>query len=229
MGKAGARALEVHRRLLAYYGEPALKPQQPPLDELIQTILSQNTSDSNSDRAFASLRCAFPTWEEVAAADAESVAEAIRMGGLARVKAPRIQQIIARLQQERGAASLDFIADLPADEARAYLLRLPGVGPKTAACVLLFSLHRPALPVDTHVHRVSRRLGLVEPRATAAQTQAQLEEMLPPALYYPFHLLLIQHGRTLCGAQRPQCTICPLLDMCPEGQGRTRGAIETGA
>lgn len=210
-----ARALLVHRRLLAFYSEPPIKPQQPPLDELIQVILSQNTSDVNSARAYAALREAFPTWESVREAQTDAVAEAIRSGGLARVKAPRIQQVIAHLEAERGAATLDFLAPMPVDEARDYLLSLPGVGPKTAACVLLFSLHKPALPVDTHVYRVSQRLGLVPSKASAEQAHALLEALIPEELYYPFHLLLIQHGRTLCSAQRPQCEACPLCDICP--------------
>lgn len=222
-----ARALLVHERLLAHYGEPPIKPQQPPLDELIQTILSQNTSDVNSGRAYASLREAFPTWQAVREAETDAVAEAIRSGGLARVKAPRIQQVIAHLEAERGAATLDFLAPMPVDEARDYLLSLPGVGPKTAACVLLFSLHKPALPVDTHVYRVSQRLGLVPARASAEQTHALLEALIPEDLYYPFHLLLIQHGRTLCSAQRPQCDVCPLLDICPHG-ATERGRDDRG-
>ncbi|MFO7697289.1 MAG: endonuclease III [Anaerolineae bacterium] len=208
-------ALTVYERLLGYYGEPALKVQKPPLDELIQTILSQNTSDANSDRAYASLRRAYPTWESVRAADTKALAEAIRVGGLGRIKAPRIQQIIAHLEQERGSATLDFLDEMPLDEARAYLLSLPGVGPKTAACVLLFSLHKPALPVDTHVYRVSQRLGLIGEKVNAEQAHTLLETLIPPELYYPFHLLLIQHGRTLCSAQRPQCGACPLADLCP--------------
>lgn len=210
-----AQALLAYVRLLNHYGEPALKPQKPPLDELIQTILSQNTSDANSDRAYASLRAAFPTWEAVRAADTDALAEAIRVGGLGRIKAPRIQQILAHLEQERGSATLDFLDEMPLEDARAYLLGLPGVGPKTAACVLLFSLHKPALPVDTHVFRVSRRLGLVPAKASAEQAHALLEALIPPTLYYPFHLLLIQHGRTLCSAQRPKCDACPLADRCP--------------
>jgi endonuclease-3 len=215
-------ALTVRERLQAYYGEQPLKAQQPPLDELIQTILSQNTSDANSDRAYAALRKAYPTWEAVRAADTEAVAEAIRVGGLGRVKAPRIQQIIRHLEHERGAATLDFLDAMALEEARAYLLRLPGVGPKTAACVLLFSLHKAALPVDTHVYRVSQRLGLVSAGVSAEQAHVQLESILPSDLYYPFHLLLIHHGRTICDAQRPRCSACPLLDLCPHAGMATR-------
>ncbi|MGI6368583.1 MAG: endonuclease III domain-containing protein [Anaerolineae bacterium] len=216
------RALLVHERLLAHYGRRPLKPQQAPLDELIQTILSQNTSDLNSGRAFASLREAFPSWEAVAEADVEAVAHAIRSGGLARIKAPRIQQIIRHLIQERGEPSLDWLHGLAVEEARAYLTSLPGVGPKTAACVLLFSLHMPAMPVDTHVHRVAQRLGLLGPRINAERAHTLLEGLLPQDLYYSFHLLMIEHGRTLCHAQRPRCSGCPLLDICPHGLAATR-------
>ncbi len=212
---ATSRALTAYERLLGHYGEPALKPVKPPLDELIQTILSQNTSDANSDRAYASLRRAFPTWEDVRAADTDALAESIRVGGLGRIKAPRIQQILVHLERERGGATLDFLDEMPVNQARSYLLSLPGVGPKTAACVLLFSLHKPALPVDTHVYRVSQRLGLIGEKVNAEQAHTLLEALIPPDLYYPFHLLLIQHGRTLCSAQRPKCDACPLADLCP--------------
>lgn len=209
------RALRVHALLRAHYGEPEHKPQRPPLDELVLTILSQNTSDTNSGRAWEMLRERFGSWREVAQADTAEVEEAIRVGGLAGVKAPRIQAIIRQLIEERGEASLDHLHDMPVDEARAYLTALPGVGPKTAACVLLFSLQMPALPVDTHVHRLALRLGLAPAKTTAEKTHTLLEELLPQELYYPFHLLLIQHGRTLCKAQRPLCDACPLTELCP--------------
>lgn len=212
---ARERALQVHGLLLAYYGEPELKEQLDPLSELVATILSQNTNDTNSGRAYESLRTRFPTWEQVLATDPRALADSIRVGGLANVKAPRIQAILRQLLAERGALSLDFIAEWPVEQARAYLLSLSGVGPKTAACVLLFSLHMPALPVDTHVHRVAQRVGLVSAKASAERAHTMLEELLPPELYYPFHLLAIQHGRVLCHARAPQCPGCPLLALCP--------------
>jgi len=207
------KALCIYHLLCAHYGEPTLKEQRDPLSELVMTILSQNTNDVNSGRAFLALRERFSNWETVMEADSADLAETIRVGGLANVKAPRIQQILRRLKEERGALSLDFLSAMPIGDARAYLLSLPGVGPKTAACVLLFSLRKPALPVDTHVHRVSQRLGLTPP-VTVERAHALLEALIPTDLYYPFHLLLIEHGRSLCHARRPVCGECPVGAWC---------------
>lgn len=212
-----AKALDTHRRLLAYYGEPALKERRDPLSELVVTILSQNTADVNTARAYRSLRQTFATWEEVLAAPVEALEDAIRMAGLANTKAPRIRRILEDLHQERGRLDLDFLDAMSTAEARSYLMALHGVGPKTAACVLLFSLHKPALPVDTHVHRVSLRVGLVPPKTSPERTEELLEAMLPPDTYYPFHLNVILHGRTLCTAARPRCSECPLLPICDYG------------
>jgi len=209
-----AKALRVHEALLAHYGPPVQKERRDPLSELIVTILSQNTADVNTERAYRRLRERFPTWEEALAAPVEEIAAAIRVAGLAQIKAPRIRAILADLARERGTLGLDFLADLPVDEARAYLTSLHGVGPKTAACVLLFSLHMPALPVDTHVHRVAGRLGLVPAGTTAERAHALLERLVPEALYYPFHLLFIAHGRTICHARRPACPTCPVSAEC---------------
>ena len=208
------KAAEVLARLRAYYGEPVRKVRRDPLSELILTILSQNTNDDNSSKAFEALRARFPTWQAVMEAPTHAVAEAIRVGGLANIKAPRIQQILRQIATERGALNLDFLAEMPTSQAREYLLALPGVGPKTAACVLLFSLGKPALPVDTHVHRVAERLGLFRARTDAAKAHEVLEALVPPEAYYPFHLLMIQHGRTLCAARKPQCADCPLRSLC---------------
>jgi endonuclease-3 len=208
------KAHRVYRLLLAHYGEPALKAQVDPLSELVLTILSQNTNDTNSGRAFAALRSAFPTWEAVAQAPVGELADVIRVGGLANVKAPRIQSILRQLALERGELDLGFLAELPVEQARAYLTALPGVGPKTAACVLLFSLHMSALPVDTHVHRLALRLELVPAKTSAEKVHVLLEALVSPDLYYPFHLLFIQHGRTLCQAVRPLCDRCPLTAEC---------------
>ncbi len=178
------------------------------------TILSQHTSDLNSGRAFAQLRAAFPTWEAVRDAPVAAVAAAIQSGGLAQQKAPRIQAVLRQIWEERGSFDLDFLRALPVPEAYAWLGSLPGVGPKTAACVLLFACGRPAMPVDTHVHRVARRLGLVPDKATAAQAQDRLEAEVPPAWYYAFHLNVIKHGREVCKAPRPRCEICVLTRWC---------------
>ncbi|MGE3269421.1 MAG: endonuclease III [Chloroflexota bacterium] len=202
--------------LLAYYGEPEPRHTDGPLAELILTILSQNTSDVNTDRAFAALWERFGAWDAILAAPTSEIADAIRPGGLAEIKAPRIKGVLEAIQQEHGALSLDFLADLPVNEARAYLTSLKGVGPKTAACVLLFALGMPALPVDTHVHRVSRRLGLIGPKVSAEAAHQILEAAIPAAQMYDAHMLLIRHGRVLCKALRPRCEACPLTITCPK-------------
>lgn len=208
------KAMATLSRLRTYYGEPARKVQRDPLSELILTILSQNTNDENSSKAYEALRARFPSWQAVMEAPTSAVAEAIRIGGLANIKAPRLQHILRQVAAERGALTLDFLREMSTAEARNYLLALPGVGPKTAACVLLFSLGREALPVDTHVHRVAGRLGLLDAHLDAAKAHEALEALVPPEEYYPFHLLMIQHGRTLCTARKPQCGECPLRDLC---------------
>jgi endonuclease-3 len=210
----------VHCELLAYYGEPERKTRRDALSELVLTILSQNTSDTNSGRAYRSLRRRYAGWQELLAAPTDEVAEAIRVGGLANVKAPRIQSILGQLRDERGQLDLDFLNDMPIDQARSYLLGLHGVGPKTAACVLLFSLGRPALPVDTHVHRVALRVGLIPESASAEKAHTLLEALLPEEDYYAFHLLMIRHGRTLCKASSPLCDQCPLAVRCDHVQLR---------
>ncbi len=209
-----AKAREVYRRLAAEYGRPRWRSHGDPIAVLVRTFLSQNTSDVNSDRAFQALRSRFPTWEAVMSAPVESVEEAIRPGGLARSKAPRIQAALRRILEERGELSLDFLSEMPLDRAKAWLESLQGVGAKTAAIVLLFSLGRPVFPVDTHVHRVSRRLGIVPEHATPEQTEAVWEALMPPETFYPLHLLLIRHGRQVCKARVPRCHICVLQELC---------------
>ena len=208
------KAQLVHSELVRFYGLPELKARQDPLSELVQTILSQNTSDRNTARSFAALKSRFPTWEGVLEANVEEVIAAIQVGGLARIKAPRIQAILCQLHQEQGSLQLEFLREMSASAAKSYLTKLHGVGPKTAACVLLFSLDMPALPVDTHVHRVSLRLGLIPPGSSAEKTQELLEAVLPKQDYYTFHLNMIHHGRVLCLATRPKCTECPLEALC---------------
>jgi endonuclease-3 len=205
----------VLERLRPRYGELRWRPHGDGVSELVLTILSQHTNDTLSGKAFAKLLAAFPTWDDMVAAPEAAVADAIRDGGLARQKAPRIQAVLARVREERGSYDLAFLRDRPLDEARRWLTALPGVGPKTAACVLLFALGMPALPVDTHVYRVARRLGLIGPRVTEAQAHALLEAAVPPGDVYAFHVALVKHGRYTCTARRPRCGECPLNDLCP--------------
>ncbi len=203
-------------RLREQYGAPAPRRPNDPLAELVATILSQHTSDTNTARAFACLTTTFGSWETVAGAPVSAVVDAIRSGGLAQVKAPRIQQVLRTIREQHGTYSLDFLRELPVSEARAYLTALSGVGPKTAACVLLFACGMPALPVDTHVHRVSKRLGLIGPRVGEAAAHRELEAIVPAADVFDFHMLLIRHGRATCKAVRPRCDACPLADVCPK-------------
>jgi endonuclease-3 len=207
------KALHIHGLLLVEYGDPPWHPRDP-VATFVGTILSQNTNDVNRDRAFERLRERFPTWEAVRDAPLEELVETVRPAGLAPTKAPRIQEALRRITAERGEISLDFLADLPLEEAREWLLGIPGVGPKTAAIVLLFALGRPAFPVDTHIHRVARRLGLIPEKATRERAHELLEQLVPPEIYYPFHLNLIAHGRAVCHARNPECARCVLQDHC---------------
>ncbi len=208
-----AKALAVHQRLLAHYGEPRVRPR-PPLDELILTILSQNTNDRNRDRAYAALRQRFPTWEAVRDAPPEAVIDAIRVAGLANQKGPRLQAVLQAITRERGTLDLDFLADLPVEQAREWLLRFKGVGPKTAAIVLLFALGKPAFPVDTHIYRVTGRLGLRPPKLSVEQTHVLMEHLFPADAYFAAHLNLIYLGREYCRPRRPRCDACPVRDLC---------------
>ncbi|MBN2547537.1 MAG: endonuclease III [Anaerolineales bacterium] len=209
-----AFASTIHQRLLAFYGHPEWRNPLPPLDELISTILSQNTNDSNRDRAFQALRMRFPTWEAVRDGDVAEVIAAISPAGLANQKGPRMQEILRQITNQRGRLELDFLADLTPDEARQWLTSFKGVGPKTAAIVLLFSLGMPAFPVDTHIYRVTGRLGLRPERMNPDQAHIHLERLFSPETYYPVHLNLIRLGREICQARRPDCQKCPLADIC---------------
>jgi endonuclease-3 len=204
----------VAQLLMEQYGRPTWRPSLPPLDELIDCILSQSTNDTNRDRAFAALKAAFPSWEAVMNADTERVIEAIRPAGLANQKAPRIQNVLRSIYNERGELSIDFLAELPLDEAKAWLMKLDGVGPKTAAIVLCFAFDRPAFPVDTHVHRLSQRIGFIPQGTSADKAHPAMEAIVPPEDYYAFHLNLIRHGREVCHARRPACERCPLTAHC---------------
>lgn len=215
-------AREVVRRLDALHGRPTWQQRMPPLEELIACILSQHTSDNNSWRAYQRLRERFPAWEAVMKAPVEEVEEAIRPGGLASSKAPRIQAVLrAVAEHNEGRLNLDFLQHMDTESARRYLLSLPGVGPKTAAIVLCFSLGRPVIPVDTHVFRVSWRLGFFDRKVGEAKAHDLLQRIVPEEHIYPFHVHLIRHGRQVCKAQRPRCEQCPLADICAYGQGIT--------
>lgn len=220
---------EIMDRLAILYGEPHQEPHEDPVAELILTVLSQNTADTNSGRAFTSLIRAFPSWQAIAEAPLEEVIAAIQIGGLAQQKAPRIQAILRAVRERSPGWDLRFLDGMPLEDARSWLRSLPGVGPKTAACVLLFALGRPAMPVDTHVERVAKRLGLIPEKATAEQAHQLLEALVAPADYYRFHMLLIKHGRRTCHARRPACERCPLEPDCPSSRLRPHPAQEDSA
>ncbi len=208
------RAKRIHQLLVEYYGEPTWRNPLPPVDELISTILSQNTNDQNRDRAFTQLRQRFHSWEAVRDAPTEEVIEAIRSAGLARQKAPRIQHVLRAITDQRGQIELDFLRELPAERALQWLRQFNGVGPKTAAIVLLFSLEKPAFPVDTHILRVTKRLGLLPPSTTAEQAHTILAAAFEPAHFDTDHLNIIRLGREICQARKPKCVICPLQSEC---------------
>lgn len=219
--QAGRTAVAVIcRRLRKVYGPVEWPEQGPVLDELIATVLSQNTSDTNSGPAYAELRRRFPDWDQVRQTPVARIAAAIRRAGLANQKALRIKAILQRINEQRGDLSLEFLHNVPVREAEEYLVSFPGVGPKTAACVLLFACRKPVLPVDTHVHRLAQRIGLIGPRTDAAKAHLELARMVPAGQVLEFHIQLIRHGRTVCTARKPQCRDCPLLDLCREGRQR---------
>lgn len=209
---------EIARLLDAAYGVPTWRSSLSPVDELVSTILSQSTTDSNRDRGFEALWARFGSWEAVRDAPAAEVIQAIHSAGLANQKGPRIQAALRRITEERGAITLDFLADMPVRQARDWLMQLEGIGPKTAAIILLFAFNKPAFPVDTHIHRVTRRLGLIGPRVSAEDAHDILEALIPPADYLPVHLNIIRHGREICQARRPRCEACWLIELCDYAQ-----------
>jgi endonuclease-3 len=208
------RALAVLERLLEFYGLPEWRNPLPPLDELVSTILSQNTNDINRDVAFNALKAGFPSWEAVRDADEAKVVDAIRPAGLANQKGPRIQAVLKDITTERGELSIDFLSEYSQQEAKEWLMKFKGVGPKTAAIVLQFSLDKPAFPVDTHVYRVTGRIGLRPAKMSADQAHDYFEGLLPPESYYAAHLNIIRLGREVCKARKPKCPECPLQEFC---------------
>jgi len=209
-----SKTLEVHQRLVQAFGERPRRRHLDPISQLVCTIISQNTNDVLRDKACDTLRQRFPTWEQVRDAPVEEVVEAIRIAGLSQQKGPRIQEALRRISAERGELSLDFLREMSVEEAKQWLTASKGIGPKTAAIILLFALDMPAFPVDTHIHRVTKRLGLIPVKASREKAHKLLEALLPPQTYSSFHLNVIRHGREVCRARRPRCELCVLRDLC---------------
>jgi endonuclease-3 len=209
-----AKALAIHKKLMDFYGEPEWRVPLPAVDELVSTILSQSTSDSNRDKGFDALVAKFGTWEAVRDAKEEEVVNTIRPAGLANIKGPRIQAVLQRITEERGELDIEFLKNYNPTEATKWLVRFKGVGPKTAAIVLQFSLGLPAFPVDTHVYRITGRTGLRPEKMSADKAHPHMESLLPPETYFDAHLNIIQLGREICSARKPNCAECPLQDLC---------------
>lgn len=222
MSEIKERALDVHKRLMKKFGEPIWRNPLPAIDELVSTILSQNTNDINRDRGFDTLRAKFPAWEEVRDAPEKEIIEAVRIAGLANQKGPRIQKVLQQISDERGELDIEFLKEMPLEEAHAWLTRFKGVGPKTAAIVLLFSLGMPSFPVDTHIYRVTGRIGLRPEKMTVEQAHPYLEGIFPPETYYAVHLNIIRLGREICKARKPECTACPLVEVCDYGKAQAQ-------
>ena len=204
----------IEKLLEKEYGKKILRLSHDPLSELIATILSQNTSDNNSHRAYRNLKHNFKNWEEVKSAPLSKIVQSIKVGGLEKIKAERIKNILSQIYREKGIESLDFLKKWDTEKVKDYLSHFTGVGDKTIACVLLFALGRPVLPVDTHILRVSKRLGLIPWKTDSKRAHILLQNKIPPALVYPFHLDLIEHGRKICKARIPLCGDCVLFQKC---------------
>lgn len=222
------QALQVLLKLKHHYGDPIWRNPLPALDELVSTILSQNTNDRNRDVAYQNLRTQFPTWENVRDAPQEQVIAAIRSAGLANQKGPRIQQVLKEITMERGCLDLEFLKAWDTEQARQWLAHFKGVGPKTSAIVLCFSLGKPAFPVDTHIYRVSGRLGLRDAKMNIEKTHIYLEHVFPQESYYSVHLNLIRLGREVCHARKPACPVCPLNRICPTYAGKGTSRVRDG-
>jgi endonuclease-3 len=208
------RGQAVYAALAGAFGLPEWRDPLPAVDELVSTILSQNTNDRNRDQAYQRLRARFPTWEEVLAAPPAMVIECVRIAGLANQKGPRLQEVLRRIQAETGSLDLAFLKQMPVEQALAWLTRFNGVGPKTASIVLVFSLGMPAFPVDTHVYRVSGRIGLRPADINVEQAHTYLARVFRPEQYGPGHLNLIRLGREICHARKPNCPACPAQNHC---------------
>lgn len=208
------RAQRIDKILTDIYGRKTIMLDEDPLDTLIETILSQNTTDKNSHRAFTMLKRAYPRWSELVGEDPRKIAKTIRSGGLADMKARRILDALDFILAEKGRLDLGFLKDMAPEDAEAWLGRMKGVGPKTRSIVLLFSLGMPAFPVDTHIHRVTRRLGLIGQRTNREKAQQELAELVSSSEYYNFHINIIEHGRAVCQARKPKCGVCKVSRLC---------------
>jgi endonuclease-3 len=202
------------QNLRAAYGVPELERGLDPLDVLIETILSQSTTNTNSRRAFESLKRRFPDWDRARRARAASIEAAIRSGGLARQKSVRIKNLLNEIYERRGSLDLSFLCRAPLEEAREFLASFKGVGPKTVACTLLFACNRPVFPIDTHIFRIARRLALIPEKCTDEEAHRAMEAIIPPDRYYEAHINLIKHGRRVCRPSDPSCDRCCLIDYC---------------
>ena len=211
---AGQKYRMVYQKLGEKYGRPQWRQHLKPVDELVSTILSQSTSDGNRDKGFNALKARYPDWESVSIAPEDEVIETIRSAGLANQKGPRIQAALSFIREQRGSINLDFLADMDLAEAKSWLTQIKGIGPKTAAIVLLFAFNRPVFPVDTHVYRTTKRIGLIKPNTSVDKAHDVLEEIGEPETFYPMHLNLISHGREICQARKPKCAICNLQEIC---------------
>jgi len=216
------KAQSVDEVLTRLYGRQDVDQVADPLDTLVETILSQNTTDANSHRCFRSLKKAYPNWNRILDEDPTTIASIIRSGGLADIKAERILAALNFIKRKRGRLELDFLRDKTPSEADEWLSRIKGVGPKTRGIVLLFSLEMPAFPVDTHIHRVTKRLGLIGPRVSREKAQHELALLVPSREYYSFHINLIQHGRMVCHPRKPECVMCKISRYCDFYSGTSR-------
>jgi endonuclease-3 len=212
--RRAAKYAPVDAALRAVYGPLDWQDGTDPMEELVSCILSQNTNDANRDRAFFAMRERYPTWQSVVDAPTDELIDTLRPAGLANQKAPRIQRVLERIHEERGAYNIDFLRDMTLDEARAWLVSFDGIGPKTAAIVLCFAFGRPAFPVDTHIYRVGQRLGFIPAHFNVERAHPLMEALVPDYQHYAFHIYLIRHGRDTCNARKPHCERCPLRPVC---------------
>lgn len=221
--KLRVRAAKIDRILTSIYGRKEIEGDEDPVDTLVETILSQNTTDKNSHKAFQALKRAYPVWEDVMDAPPKKVADIIRSGGLADMKAQRIIDALNFIHECRGELNLEFLRQTSPTEADSWLAQMKGVGPKTRGIILLFALKMPAFPVDTHIHRVSRRIGLIGPKVTREGAQKELARLVPETEFYNFHINIIEHGRAVCQARNPKCNACEIKRLCDYFARTARG------